>query len=87
MQRYTIEIVPQAEKAIRKLPRELRERIDRAILTLANDPRPSGVTKLTGYTNQYRIRVGDWRIRYAIEDDKLLVLVLVVLPRDKAYRH
>ena len=60
--------------------------IHRVIRDLANDPRPEGVKKLTGVDNLYRIRVGDWRVIYAIEDDRLIVLVLEISPRGGAYR-
>jgi mRNA interferase RelE/StbE len=55
---------------------------------LARDPRPPGARKLAGdrFDNLYRIRVGDWRVLYAIEDDRLVVLVLEVVRRDPAYR-
>jgi len=62
--------------------------MDRAIRALALEPRPSGCKKLVGkqFDNLYRIRVGDWRILYAIEDDRLVVLILDVVRRDQAYR-
>lgn len=75
------------EKVLRRLPRDLLERIRKAIRTLANDPRPRGYKKLSGHKNLYRIRVGDWRISYAIEEDRLIVLVLEVSPRGDAYRN
>jgi mRNA interferase RelE/StbE len=75
-----------AEKIIKRLDGDILERIRRAIRSLANDPRPGGVKKLAGYDNLYRIRVGDWRIIYAIEDDRLIVLVLEISPRGSAYR-
>lgn len=54
---------------------------------MAKEPRPHGFTKLSGYENLYRIRVGDWRISYAIEDDALIVLVIEIKPRGDAYRN
>jgi mRNA interferase RelE/StbE len=74
------------EKVLRRLPRDLLERIRKAIRALANDPRPRGYKKLAGHENLYRIRVGDWRISYAIEEDRLIVLVLEISPRGDAYR-
>ena len=61
-------------------------RIAAAIEALAGDPRPSGVTKLRGPEAFYRIRVGDYRVVYAIEDDGLLVLVVRVAHRREVYR-
>ncbi len=84
--RWQIIVTKQPEKALRKLPRDLRERIDRAILALREDPRPAGCKKLAGYADLYRVRVGDWRITYAIKDAELIVLVIEVAPRGGAYR-
>ena len=86
MPTYEIRIKRQPEKVIRKLPRDLAARIDRAILALATDPRPIGCKKFKGHDRLYRIRVGDWRISYAIMDDRLIILVLEVAPRGDAYR-
>lgn len=75
-----------AEKILRRLDGDTLERIRQAIRKLAIDPRPTGMKKLAGYENLFRIRVGDWRIIYAIEDDQLIVLVLEISPRGGAYR-
>jgi mRNA interferase RelE/StbE len=75
-----------AEKILKRLDGDTLERIRRVIRSLANDPRPGGVKKLIGYDNLYRIRVGDWRVIYAIEDDRLIILVLEISPRGGAYR-
>jgi mRNA interferase RelE/StbE len=75
-----------AEKILKRLDGETLERIRGAIGGLANEPRPARVKKLTGYDNLYRIRVGDWRIIYAIEDDRLIILVLEISTRGGAYR-
>ncbi len=87
---YVVEVSRQAQRSLRSLrkDRELLGRIDRAIRGLALDPRPSCCKKLVGkqFDNLYRIRVGDWRILYAIEDDRLVVLILDVVRRDQAYR-
>ena len=53
---------------------------------LADDPRPTGCKKLAGRTNHYRVRVGDWRISYAVYDDRLLILVVEIAKRGDAYR-
>lgn len=83
---WKIIIHRKAEKILRRLDGDTLERIRQAIQKLAFDPRPSGVKKLTGFENLFRIRVGDWRIIYAIEDDQLIVLVLEISPRGGAYR-
>ena len=56
-------------------------------MSLAEEPRPAGCKKLRGYENLYRLRVGDWRLIYAIEDDQLVVLIIEVAPRGEAYRN
>ena len=84
--RWQVIIHRKAEKIIKRLDGDILERIRRAIRELTYEPRPSGVKKLVGHENLYRIRVGDWRIIYAIEDDKLIVLVLEISPRGAVYR-
>lgn len=85
--RYRIQVERQAERMLRRLPKDLLERLRAAIRGLATQPRPDGCKKLAGYANLYRVRVGDWRIVYAIEDDALLVLILDISPRGGAYRN
>jgi mRNA interferase RelE/StbE len=84
--RWQIIIDREPRKVMRRLPRNLLQRINQAIQDLAEDPRPSGCVKLVGHDNLYRVRVGDWRISYAVEDDQLIVLVIEVAPRGGAYR-
>ena len=83
---YTVILDKQPQRAMRRLPKNLVARIDRAILALANDPRPPDCKKLVGHDTLYRVRVGTWRISYAVEDDRLIVLVIKVAPRGTAYR-
>ena len=85
--RWQIIIHRKAEKTLKRLNGEILERIRDAIRSLAEDPRPIGYKKTSGYDNLFRVRVGDWRIIYAIEDDKLIVLVLEVAPRSGIYRN
>ena len=84
--RYTVLLDKQPQKILRRLPRDLLARIDRAIRALADEPRPAGCKKLTGHDNLYRVRVGEWRICYAVEDEQLIVLVVEVAPRGAAYK-
>ena len=70
---------------MRALPREVLVRVDRAILALADAPRPSGSKKLKGSESTYRIRMGDYRVLYEIEDQALLVLVIRIRDRKDAY--
>ena len=83
---YTIEISTSAAKAVDKLQKANRLRIVGAIELLSVDPRPPGAKMLRGgEQGRWRVRVGDYRIVYAIEDDRLLVLVLRVAHRREAY--
>jgi len=82
---WQIIIHRKAEKILKRLDGDTLKRIRRAIRSLSNNPRPGGVKKLSGYDNLYRIRVGDWRVIYAIEEDRLIVLVLEISPRGAAY--
>jgi mRNA interferase RelE/StbE len=85
--RWQVIIHRKAERILKRLDGDMLERIRQAIRGLASEPRPLGYKKLTGYENLYRIRVGDWRIIYAIEDKQLIVLVLEISPRGGAYRN
>jgi mRNA interferase RelE/StbE len=85
---YAIEFERHAIKDLRRLPRTDRERIMAAIETLGEEPRPSDVTKLSGSRGSiYRIRVGDYRVLYKIEDDTLMIYVVRVGDRKDIYRH
>ena len=83
---YTIEISTSAAKAVDKLAKANRLRIVGAIELLGVDPRPPGAKMLRGgELGRWRVRVGDYRIVYAIEDDRLLILVLRVAHRREVY--
>ena len=84
---WRIEQKRQVERTLRRLPKPLRARLLAAMWALVEDPRPTGALKLAGHDALYRIRVGDWRISYAIEDDVLLIVVVEVKPRGDAYRN
>ena len=83
---YRIEVKPQAEKALSGIPNPHRRRIAKAIDGLARTPRPTGCTKLAGAEDAYRIRVGDYRIVYAIVDKALIVYIVRVAHRKDVYR-
>jgi mRNA interferase RelE/StbE len=83
---YSIELTPSAAKAIARVQKSNRLRIVGAIELLAVQPRPPGATMLRGGEHgRWRVRVGDYRIVYAIEDDRLLVLVLRIAHRREVY--
>ena len=83
---YTILMHPTAIKVLAKLPRVDQLRIKGKIYSLARRPRPSGTVKLAGADDLYRIRVGDYRIVYQIDDPRLLVLVIRIGHRREVYR-
>ncbi len=83
---YTVEVTPAARRDLRALERRVARRIDKKILELAENPRPHGVRKLEGASDLYRVRVGDYRILYEIEDNRLLVVIVRVRDRRDVYR-
>ena len=70
-----VELAPAAQRQLRRLPPGDAARLRGPILALAIDPRPPGSAKLAG-TDFWRLRVGDLRVVYAIEDDDRLIVVL-----------
>lgn len=83
---YEIRYVPSAAKAIRKLEKATARRLINAIGELARDPRPPGCIQLKGGNGELRIRVGNYRVVYDVQDDELLVLVVQVGHRREVYR-
>jgi mRNA interferase RelE/StbE len=83
---YTVEIRPAAERQIKKLTTVVQERIIARLEELELDPRPLGVKKLSGIDNLYRLRVGEYRIVYEIQDAVLFVVVVAVGHRREIYR-
>jgi mRNA interferase RelE/StbE len=83
---YRIELAPAASRQLRKLDPDVRGRLSKRIDALATNPRPSGVEKLEGEEGFCRVRAGDYRIIYTIEDQVLLVVVVKVGHRSDIYR-
>jgi mRNA interferase RelE/StbE len=84
--KYEVTFSAAASRQIKKLPPDLRINLIALAETLAANPRPSGVVKLEGDENAYRIRFRDYRIVYEIYDDKLIVVVIKVGHRRNIYR-
>ena len=82
---YSLLILPRADRALRSLSENDAERIDAAIEGLAENPRPVGSKKLKG-EEAYRIRVGDYRVVYSIDDNKRIVLIADIGHRREIYR-
>jgi len=84
--RYLVRFDPNATKQMRAIrDNRLRLPLERAIFALAEDPRPSGCRKLVGSVDEWRIRVGDWRVIYRIDDGVLVVIVVTVAARSGVY--
>ena len=83
---YAIEVLPAAERDLRKVHPQMRARIRGAVLKLAAEPRPPGARALKDRPGYLRVRVGDYRIIYTIEDDVLRVIVVRVAHRRDVYR-
>jgi mRNA interferase RelE/StbE len=83
---YRILVEKRIEKDFRRVPVHDRQRIDRAILALASNPRPHGCKKLTD-KDGYRVRIGDYRVLYTIDDESRTVVVYRVKIRsEKTYK-
>ncbi len=82
---YRLSIPRRVSKRMEKLPTEVYDRVDGAILALADDPRPPGCTRLKG-RDDWRIRVGDYRIVYGIDDERRVIEVLNDAHRRDVYR-
>jgi mRNA interferase RelE/StbE len=82
---YRLLIKPSAGKEIEALPKQDRRRIVAKITSLSRDPRPPGCEKLSGH-DQYRLRQGNYRILYEIQDLDLVVVVVTVGHRREVYR-
>lgn len=85
-QRYRIEILRDPQKVLARLPKNTRLRIESAMDTLGENPRPHGYVKMKGYDDLYRVRVGEWRIVYSIEDKQLIILIIEIGPRGDVYQ-
>ena len=82
---YRIEVSHTAHQQMRRMPEQIQDRINNAIAQLAENPRPTGCKKLSDREG-YRIRVGDYRILYHIDDAAKLVIIFRVAARGDVYR-
>jgi len=81
--RYRVDIAPAAQRQLRRLPPGVAASLRTPILALALEARPPGVTKLAG-TELWRLRIGDLRVVYAVDDAAELVIVLRVARRSES---
>jgi mRNA interferase RelE/StbE len=82
---YFVEVKPSARKELEGLPDTVLARAVRKMESLSDSPRPPGCKKMKGYRDHWRIRVGDWRIVYIIDDGAKLVSVTRVAHRREVY--
>ncbi|MBW4659556.1 MAG: type II toxin-antitoxin system RelE/ParE family toxin [Drouetiella hepatica Uher 2000/2452] len=82
---YQVVIKPSAQRQLKKLTPAIQSNLISLIESLSQQPRPSGCKKLKGRQNQYRVRSGDYRIVYSIEDTFLIVRVVKVGHRRDIY--
>lgn len=85
MGKYKVSLKKSALKELYKLPKREVLRLTKLIARLAENPRPSGCVKLKGYKCLWRVRSGEYRIIYSIEDEVLVVEILEVVNRRDAY--
>ena len=83
---WRVEVTAAAERDLRRLDPATQQRVIVVLERLAADPQRGDIRKLQGPANEWRVRVGDWRIRFERDDRARLVRILRVLPRGRAYR-
>ena len=83
--RYEVRILQAAEREMDKLPSTVHSRISRRLLSLEDNPRPRGAKKLSG-RDEYRLRIGDYRVLYTVDDKDSAVTVFAVGHRREVYR-
>ena len=84
---YRIEIKKSAAKALKKIPKANRKRIVEKIDSLAESPPNPDTTKMKGNNPFHKVRVGDYRIVYEIQEDVLVILVVKIGHRKDIYRN
>lgn len=83
---YRLQLRRSAEADLRRLPESVFTRINERILALREEPRPPGVRKLQGQHDGWRIRIGDYRVIYLIEDSDQLITIVRVRHRRDVYK-
>ena len=86
MSSYDVHLLPQARKDLDGLSGEMLSRLEKTIMGLYDDPRPSKTRKLVGSGSRWRIRVGDYRILYEIDDSRKQVKICRIAHRKEVYR-
>ncbi|MCX6351003.1 MAG: type II toxin-antitoxin system RelE/ParE family toxin [Bacteroidetes bacterium] len=84
--KYTLFFVKSAQKQLTNIPEPYRSKILQKIEGLAENPRPHGTEKLVNRENDYRIRIGVYRVIYSIFDKKLIIEIIDIDHRKQVYR-
>ncbi len=82
---YSVSLKRSAEKELSRLPSEIHDRIIEKLITLQDNPRPQGASKLRGQEG-YRLRIGDYRVLYVINDPDQHIVIYSVAHRREVYR-
>lgn len=82
---YSVSLVPSARRELQSLRDPVLRRVRDALITLRQDPRPRGCRKLVGGEPRYRLRVGDYRVVYGVDDADKTVLVYRIRHRSEIY--
>ncbi|GHB71051.1 type II toxin-antitoxin system RelE family toxin [Persicitalea jodogahamensis] len=89
---YKVVITDSAERELKRLPAKMQDRIFEKIENLAEEPKPPGHKKLKNYTlrgidadDYFRIRVGDYRVIYSIENEQITIFILKIAHRKDVY--
>ena len=85
MNNYSVEVKPSARKELESLPDNVLARVLQKMNSLRTAPRPAGCKKLKGYKDQWRVRVGDWRVVYIIDDAAKLISITRIAHRREVY--
>ena len=84
-ERWSYVVTPPARRDLRRLDPPIRRRILAALDRFVADPRAGDIRKIATGGEEWRLRVGEWRVRFDFDDDALVVVVTRVLPRGRAY--
>ena len=85
MSSYTVQVKPSAQRELEALPDDVLPRVLQKMEILRDSPRPAGCKKLKGYKDQWRVRVGAWRVGYIIDDTAELISITRIAHRREVY--
>ncbi|HFQ94538.1 MAG TPA: type II toxin-antitoxin system RelE/ParE family toxin [Anaerolineae bacterium] len=83
---YRVKLTPRTIKERKRLDPQIRKRVDKVLLSLKLHPKLSGIKKLSGSRHDWRIRVGDYRIIYEVDEESSLITVWRIAHRREVYR-